>query len=144
MVYNVFDIANKLLVKASNQETGDLMSNLKLQKMLYFEQGYHLAYFGTPLFEDDIEAWMYGPVVPCVYNHYKSNGRVGIEPHDHDAIRLAQDEEELFNDVFMAYSEFSAYGLMRKTHEEGPWCDTPQKEVISKDSMQKYFKTLLA
>lgn len=31
--------------------------------MLYYQQGFHLAMFGTPLFEEDIEAWMYGPVV---------------------------------------------------------------------------------
>lgn len=39
--------------------------------MLYYQQGFHLAYFGTPLFDEEIEAWMYGPVVPCVFENYK-------------------------------------------------------------------------
>ena len=67
MAYKVLDIANKLLSHAANNGEGELMSNMKLQKMLYYQQGFHLAYFNTPLFEENIEAWMYGPVVPCVY-----------------------------------------------------------------------------
>ena len=56
MSYSVLDIANKLLCKAANCSGGEMMSNLKLQKMLYYEQGYHLAKFGTPLFQEEIEA----------------------------------------------------------------------------------------
>ena len=50
MTYPVLDIANKLLLKATEYDGGELMSNMKLQKMLYYQQGYHLAAFGTPLF----------------------------------------------------------------------------------------------
>ena len=66
MAYKAEQIAQLLLSKAAegNQE---LMSNLKLQKMLYYEQGFHLAAFDTPLFDENIEAWMFGPVVPEVY-----------------------------------------------------------------------------
>ena len=80
MAYKALDIANKLLAKATDVCGGDLMSNMKLQKMLYYEQGYHLAAFGTPLFDEDIEAWMYGPVVPCVYEHFK--GQIIIRYND--------------------------------------------------------------
>ena len=80
MAYNVLDIAKKLLFRAKNNENGDFMSNMKLQKMLYYQQGFHLAYYGTPLFDEEIEAWMYGPVVPCVYEHFKNYGRQGIDP----------------------------------------------------------------
>ncbi len=64
MAYKALDIANKLLSHAANSGEGELMSNMKLQKMLYYQQGFHIAYFNTPLFDEDIEAWMYGPVVP--------------------------------------------------------------------------------
>lgn len=70
-MYNVLEIAHKILNKATQTEFEEPISNLKLQKLLYYMQGFHLAYFDTPLFDDDIEAWMYGPVVPCVYNHFK-------------------------------------------------------------------------
>ena len=67
MAYPVLKIAN-LMLRATYTIEGaeDLMSNMKLQKMLYYQQGFHLAYFGTPLFDEEIEAWMYGPVVPSV------------------------------------------------------------------------------
>lgn len=79
MSYNVLDIANKLLTLA-DECCGELMSNMKLQKMLYYQQGYHLALFDEPLFEDDLEAWMYGPAVPIVYDYYEINGNNGIQP----------------------------------------------------------------
>ena len=56
MAYKALDIANKIISK-TDLEHGDTISNLKLQKMLYYQQGFHLAYFGTPLFDEDIVAW---------------------------------------------------------------------------------------
>lgn len=146
MAYKALDIANKLLAKAANVCGGDLMSNMKLQKMLYYEQGYHLAVFRTPLFEEDIEAWMYGPVVPSVYEHFKQHGSGGINPETDKEIHLSNEEEDLFNEVFDAYMDFSAYGLMRKTHEENPWRKTPTGpgNVITHDTMVKFFETKLA
>ena len=72
MAYLVEQIANQLLINAA--DSGELMTNMKLQKMLYYQQGFHLAYFETPLFDEDIEAWMYGPVVPSMYEKYKEFG----------------------------------------------------------------------
>ena len=65
MAYPVLSIANKILAygAAANDE-GELFSNMKLQKLLYYVQGFHIAVFNRPLFNEDIEAWMYGPVVP--------------------------------------------------------------------------------
>lgn len=145
MAYPVLEIANKLLLKAQETAGGELMSNLKLQKMLYYEQGYHLAKFGAPLFDDDIEAWMYGPVVPGVYYHFNAFGSTGISPEKEETIALNALEEKLFDEVYRAYSPYSAIGLMNMTHEEKPWKSTPVKvgSVISKDKMAKFFKTKL-
>ena len=67
MAHNVLSVANMLLHKAKQViDGGELLTNMKLQKMLYYEQGFHLACFGTPLFNEDIEAWQYGHVVTCV------------------------------------------------------------------------------
>ena len=146
MSYKALDIANKLLSKAASVCGGDLMSNMKLQKMLYYEQGYHLAAFGTPLFDEDVEAWMYGPVVPSVYEHFKSHGAGGLLPETESPIKLTEDEEDLFNDVFDAYVDFSAYGLMRKTHGESPWRKTTIGfgNVITHDKMVEFFSKKLA
>ena len=53
MAYNVLDIAHKILSRV-DVEHGDTISNLKLQKLLYFVQGFHLASFGEPLFDEDM------------------------------------------------------------------------------------------
>ena len=110
------------------------MSNLKLQKMLYYEQGFHLAYFDTPLFEDEIEAWMYGPVIPAVYEHFRSSGRQGIDPGEREVITLEDEEEKLFENVFQIYAAYSA-----------PWKKTPTGlgSVIDKKIMKSFFKRRL-
>lgn len=144
MAYNVLDIANKLLKKATNLVDDELMSNMKLQKLLYYQQGFHLAYFGKPLFDEDMEAWMYGPVVPIVYEHYKVNGSKGIEPEE-DEISLSNKEEALFNEVYRIYGIYSATGLMNMTHSEMPWNSTPTGtgNIITKDKLAHFFKKRL-
>lgn len=144
MAYSVFDIANALLRLAYNSDGAeDLMSNMKLQKMLYYEQGYHLAQFGTPLFDDDIEAWQYGPVVPAVYQKYAPKGRNGIEPEDKSFEFDNEIEMNLFFKVFETYGKFSAFGLMELTHKETPWLNAQRPlghgRVIPKETIQKYF-----
>ena len=147
MAYDVSKIANLLLRFAYNADGNeDLMSNMKLQKMLYYQQGFHLAYFGTPLFEDEIEAWMYGPVVPSVYYKYESSGRNGIEPDLDDEFEIKDKRElALFNQVFSIYGKYSAFGLMDMTHKETPWASTPtgKGNVIPKEKMRKFFKNLI-
>ena len=122
MAYKALDIANKIISK-TDLEHGDTISNLKLQKMLYYQQGFHLAYFGTPLFDEDIVAWQYGPVVPSVYKEYKSFESNSISTSE-EGISLSDDEEELFNNVYEEYNQFSAVALMKMTHEESPWKTT--------------------
>ena len=146
MAYNIKDIANLLLHRAEEAEGGDLMSNMKLQKMLYYQQGFHLAMFGTPLFDDEIEAWMYGPVIPSVYETYKSYGRDGI-PSDKDKTFSFDDPKEaaLFEEVYRVYGKFSAIGLMNMTHGEYPWksTETGEGNIIEKRKMASFFKSRL-
>jgi uncharacterized phage-associated protein len=115
---------------------------MKLQKLLYYQQGFHLAYFGSPLFDEEIEAWMYGPVVPAVYNHFKDNDNRGIE-YLEDTITLSLNEEEaLFNEVHKVYGKYSAIGLMDMTHQEMPWKSTKigVGNIITKDKLKSFFK----
>lgn len=107
---------------------------------MYYQQGFHLAYFGTPLFDEDIVAWQYGPVVPSVYKEYKSFESNSISTSK-EGISLSDDEEELFNNVYEEYNQFSAVALMKMTHEETPWKTTEINSVISRDKMAAFFKT---
>ena len=147
MTYPVSQIANQLLIYSADMGR-ELMTNMKLQKMLYYQQGFHLAYFGSPLFDEDIEAWMYGPVVPSMYEKYKGCGRNGIEPDRSMEFSFEQKNElALFNEVCKVYGAYSAIGLMNMTHDETPWKTTPIGEgeghIIAKEKMQSFLKKRL-
>jgi uncharacterized phage-associated protein len=145
IMYEALDIANKIIKSASDNDAGELVSNLKLQKLLYYQQGFHLAYFGTPLFEDEIEAWQYGPVVPSVYERFKSNGNRGIKYNKETITLSVPHEESLFNEVNKIYGSYSAIGLMEMTHQETPWKTTKVGvgNIISKDKLKSFFKKRL-
>ncbi len=147
MAYNVIDIVKKIIKMADDDiaNGGDNITNLKLQKLLYYQQGYHLAQFDKPLFDENVEAWMYGPVVPVAYDYFQQYGAQSL-PVEKDVIILPDEEESLFYQVYDAYREFSAIGLMNMTHREKPWTEAvPHNRgtVISLDAMKSYFKTQL-
>ena len=140
MAYDVKEIAKKIIAK-TDTEHGDTISNLKLQKMLYYMQGFHLAFFGTPLFEEEIKAWQYGPVVPSVYEEYKRYESKAIDLPEGPVIELTEDEEAVFDNVYDEYNQFSAVALMKMTHEESPWRSTEISQVIDKEKIKQFFKT---
>lgn len=140
MAYDVKEIAKKIIAK-TDVEHGDTISNLKLQKMLYYMQGFHLAFFDTPLFDDDIFAWQYGPVVPSVYKEYKRYDAKAISLPEGNIICLTDDEETVFDNVYAEYGQFSAVALMNMSHAEIPWRTTEISQVINKEKIREYFKT---
>jgi uncharacterized phage-associated protein len=144
MVYKASDIANKIIKLSSNNYAGELITNLKLQKLLYYQQGFHLAYFEKPLFEESIEAWMYGPVVPLIYEKYNLEKSNGLK-YEGEVINLETEEEWLFNEVMRIYNAFSAIGLLNLTHSETPWKETPIGigNEISKVKIMDFFKQKL-
>lgn len=145
MSHTALEIATKILAMP-NLENEEPISNLKLQKLLYYVQGFNLARFGEPLFTEPIEAWLYGPVVPCVYEHFKEYGSQGILIEKEEKIvELCKEQDELFNKVYEVYNAFSAIGLMNLTHSESPWKSTEhgRGHIIEHDKLKAFFKTRL-
>lgn len=68
-VYKSREIADYIILYF--QEHGEPLTNLKLQKLLYYAKGWYLALYDKPLFNDKIEAWVHGPVVPSIYHAFK-------------------------------------------------------------------------
>jgi uncharacterized phage-associated protein len=139
------DIAKYFLAQVE-EELGDSISNLKLQKLVYYAQGFHLAIFeGTPLFDERIEAWTHGPVIPDLYDQYKDYGSGPIPlPSDIDLSIYQTEIRELLDEVYSVYGQFSAWKLRDLTHDEKPWLDAyriaPSAEISLK-SMQDFFET---
>lgn len=137
-------VANYFLAHVSEDE-GDLISNLKLQKLMYYAQGFHLALHDTPLFPESIEAWMHGPVVPELYQVYKQYGAGALPlPTGIDFSIYDEETRELLDEVNSVFGQFSAWKLANMTHGEPPWQEAAKdKSEISHEAMKSYFKTQL-
>lgn len=128
-------------------EHGDPVTNLKLQKLLYYAQGWYLAVYDIPLFDERIEAWVHGPAVPPVYGDFKAFAWQPIPPPDGEN-RLPERPEFLVNEVIETYGGMGAYDLERLTHSEDPWLrargelpmDEPSHAIITHDSMKEFFR----
>lgn len=118
----------------------DFISNSKLQKLLYYAQGIHLALYGEPLFREPIEAWQYGPGVDSVYQKYAGNGVDGIRQFEKPEENFSGRESSILQFVQDAFGQFSAWKLSEMTREEPPWRETETNEVISLDKIKSYFK----
>lgn len=135
----------KYILSLADVEKGQVISNLALQKLLYYCQGYYLAFTENkePLFEEDILAWRWGPAVENVYREYKHHGSASL-PNDEltDVIiaTLSKDQKEVIEAVNDVYKGYSAIALMEKTHMENPWRETEQSEVIKRDKIYAFFK----
>ncbi|MHB1664947.1 MAG: Panacea domain-containing protein [bacterium] len=137
------DIADYFLSKC-DEEAGDTISNLKIQKLVYYAQGFYLALYGKPLFNEKIEAWMHGPVVPVLYDEFKNYGSSSITiPEDVNFDKYPEDVKEILDDIYNVYGQFSAWKLRELTHNESPWKNTPEGKgsVISHEELKKYFST---
>jgi uncharacterized phage-associated protein len=104
----------------NTSQHGDYLTNLKLQKLLYYSQGWHLALFNKPLFDDPIEAWIHGPAIPSVYRRFKRYTFLPITAKvEHTT--LPKKTAELIDEVAQKYGRFTAWDLEIMTHRETPW-----------------------
>lgn len=140
MTLTALEVAKYFLALQDDEEA---ISNLKLQKLLYYAQGFHLALKGRTLFDDDIRAWEHGPVVPSVWRAYnRYAGRPIPRPVGFDPRAIDEDTRSLLDEVSSVYGQFSAWRLREMTHAEPPWKSAPAQAVISQAVMEAYFKTL--
>lgn len=138
------DVAEYFLTIVDRENAGDVLTNLKIQKLLYYAQGFSLALNRRPLFHEKIIRWNLGPVVIEVYENLKKFGSDAIPaPKDFDISKFDEDDIELLSEVFEVYGQFSATALVNMTHEEPPWRMTRDKEEIDLKKLQNHFMTRL-
>ena len=143
--HDALDVA-KWFLRRNNAEAilneADDISNLKLQKLLYYAQGICLGMTGEVLFDDSIVAWQHGPVVVSVYDKYCVYGRSGIIYTDDLAPKeeYSEAEEDILSKVYDYFGQFSAWKLRNMTHEEAPWQNTPKNHVIDVALIKDYFE----
>jgi uncharacterized phage-associated protein len=119
-------LVNYILMK------GGAMSHLKIQKVLFYIQAYHLAYFDKSIVEDDFQAWVHGPVSRKIYDSAKDLSILHTElkfilekdeqsPIDIINNSLTVSQIELVNDVIDELKGLSGLQLENMTHSEEPW-----------------------
>ena len=138
------EVAKTLIHLAESDPEGEPITAMRLHKLLYYCQGWHLAWYGQPLFPDQIEAWKHGPVVPAVWNTAWGHGKEPIR--DPGPAAVPDVERASIAQVWSHYRIYSASGLRDKTHEEPPWKShyKPDEnarcsEVIPTSDLARYF-----
>lgn len=133
----------RYFLSLTDEDAGELISNLKLQKLLYYAQGFHLALFDEPLFPETIEAWAHGPVVPIVWRHFRDYGSDPIPPEEFDSDYFNEQTQEFLDEIYSMFGQYSAWKLREMAHDEPPWKDCYEECVanieISHDSLRDYF-----
>ena len=153
--YTPSHIANFFLSKEGHD-----MGNLKLNKIVYISLGYSLAILDRDLFQEPVQAWKYGPVIPSLYHEFKhfqlnrinrlseffsySKGKLQIPTIDNND----KDLNTLLKAVDRNYGKFSPYELIAKTHQQdGPWSEHYEKGKfgieIPRDTIKKFYKSLI-
>lgn len=121
------------------------VDHLKLQKLLYFAQAIKLAVDDEPLFDERIEAWPLGPVVPLVYQEFKQHGADWIG-RDHGSCEgISPENEEFLRQIWLEFGKYTATQLVELTHKHAPWrlAKEQGKKEIEQDSMKVFYKKLL-
>ena len=135
----------------SSHESGSFISNLKLQKLLYYIQAWHLAVFQRPLFPETFQAWLRGPAIPEIYQRYQGyrwrNIDEEVEPPDLDARTV-----DFIEEVLEEYGPLDARLLEQLAHREDPWIvarggiavDEPSTATIDEGTMGIYYRQRLS
>jgi uncharacterized phage-associated protein len=148
-VVNVSELADYLLyldkeeAKLDGEDAAPEMTPLKIQKLLYYCQGYSLGLYGEPLFAESIEAWDHGPVVVSIYNRFRSLHRLCIPLDETEEPKVDERTKKIARLVMQDKGRFSASALLNMTHKEKPWDYTyhklGQNRVITEAIIRDFF-----
>ena len=133
MAYSAFAVANAFIQRA--KEKGFNLSPMKLQKLMYYAQVWHLKVANEPLLDDNFCRWKFGPVVPAVYHEFKDYGFRNIgsmattlvddgEGEGYSVIhpKIPQEDETswgLIDAIVKRYGRVDAQSLSEMTHKDG-------------------------
>ena len=131
------------------RDCGEILTNLKLQKLLYYAQAWHLALEDEPLFDGEFQAWVHGPVNPDTYHQFKGFRWTGITT-EVEKPELPEKVKTFLDEIIDVFGSETAVSLELMTHEEDPWLDArgdldptePSNAVIPEDDMKRYYRHL--
>lgn len=117
-MHSVFDVAAYFLERIGT------MTTMRLQKLCYYAQAWSLVWEEDPIFKEEIQAWVNGPVCPALYEAHKGRFKVSMtDLPQGDTHSFSQDQIETLDVVIRDYGDKPAKWLIDITHEEAPWRD---------------------
>lgn len=147
-MYQAISVAQFIIEYSNVNNCG--ISNLKLQKILYYVQAEFLVSKPdhSPCFSDTIEAWDFGPVVPAVYHHYKIYGSaiipsVASRNFSLFAENISDDDKNMIKGMVDQLARYTASQLVAFTHNQDPWKNAyirGYNNPISNESIRRYFE----
>lgn len=156
--YNALDIARYIINYSISKNKS--ITNLQLQKIMYYVQAAGMVSNGIPIFSESIKNWKYGPVIEEVYQEFRVNGHSSIPKQD-KVINIIFDSENFevkvvekkFDDsiidledknliikVVDCYLDSDPFDLVEKTHSEAPWKNSNQNEIICINDILDYYR----
>ncbi|MED0826576.1 Panacea domain-containing protein [Bacillus pacificus] len=142
---NVRDVA-KYFIHLSDESPLYAITPLKLQKLVYYAQGFHLRDTGKPLFDENLLAWDHGPVVRKLYDDFRHlrYSTIPHEPFEDFAERLNEEEITAIKEAREKYGRLDGKFLEELTHQEDPWLYTAKNGVINNNLVENYFTRQVA
>lgn len=145
-VVSVFDVAQYVLSKLEGP-----CSTMKLHKLLYYCQAWHLVWEDKPLFKEDIEAWANGPVIRELFNFHQ--GMYWADPNQitlGTPYKLNDVQKEDIDRVLAFYGSKTSQWLIDQTHIEAPWRNARKgmlpnergNRIIPLESISEYYSSL--
>lgn len=127
------------------------MSAMKLQKLAYYSQAWHLVWDDEPLFNEDFQAWANGPVAPALYDLHRGAFKVDKSFFSSGKVkRISAESRVSIDKILDFYGDKSAHWLSNLTHQEDPWKNArsdlqpgePSSKVITTAAMVEYYSAL--
>lgn len=150
--YTPNDIAEFILRNYDYDKMKEMITPLKLQKLLNYIYSYLLT-FGYKIFDESPQAWAHGPVFKSVYDNYSSYGYRCIDIPQEERSLHEKELEKFILKIAEGYGRFSAKDLEHLTHKEKPWIAARKRaevkegeyctEIILDSDIESYFKELL-
>jgi uncharacterized phage-associated protein len=139
------DLAKYYIVKAYNDGQDSEITNMKVQKLLYYSQCIYLALFDLPLFSEEIQAWRYGPVCPPAYKFYRDYEGQQLPIPTEILTDIPSEIKFLIDEVWHYFGRHHAYTLSGMSHLEFPWRNAriglddtaSSQQVITIEDMRK-------
>lgn len=153
----VTDLADYVIAKLNG------VSHLKLHKLIYYIEAWHLAVLDSSVIDEEFEAWLHGPAIRSLFGHFRGRGffiydtiqldtKKAAEVISSMESQLSKEQIELLSDVLAEYGDKSAYHLECLTHSESPWIEARKgvpdgeasQNIISKKTIKKFYESQLS